>query len=127
MAIILGGVTLPDTLSLADPFGNPLIVSNADVTIGGNLIIIEQSVSGRPITIVGDADVGWIEFSVLQALKDLAKVPGASYTLTFESDVFTVRFRHEDQPVISAEPIVARPNHAATDLFNNVVINLMEL
>ena len=127
MTIQLDTIVLPDTLIVDEPQGNPLIVSNADVTIGGNLIITEQSVVGRPITLSGDVDRGWIALSVLKALKDLAKVPGASYTLILESEILTVRFRHEQQPVISAEPIIPRANAAPTDQFNNVVINLMEL
>lgn len=127
MAIILGSITLPDSLSLTEPYGNPLVVGSIERTIGGVPIIIEQTITGEPITLVGGEDVGWIPFSDLQALITLANTPGATHILTIEADTFSVRFRHEDQPVISAEALVPRPNHVAGDWFKNVIINLMKL
>lgn len=123
----IGSIVLPDTLSMEEAYGNPLVVASVDLTIAGTPIIHEQSILGRSITLVGDEDRGWIDFSILQDLIAIASVVNAQYTLLFEGQSFNIRFRHEDSPVISAEPIVARPNHAATDQFNNVVINLMEL
>ena len=127
MAIILDTITLPDTLSLAEPYGNPLVVSSLIRTLGGKPITTEHAVTGEPITLVGEADRGWISFLDLQNLRILASVPGAVYVLNFEGVTSNVRFRHEDQPVISADPIVPRPNHDPTDQFNNVVINLMKI
>lgn len=125
MAIVLGAIILPDSLNLTEPYGSPLVVGSIERTIGGIPIIVEQTVVGEPITLVGSEDTGWIPFSDLQALIALAKVPGAMYSLIIEADTFSVRFRHEDQPVISAEALVPRPNHVATDWFKNLVINLM--
>jgi hypothetical protein len=127
MAIQLDTIVLPDTLNLQEAYGNPLIVSAVDLTIGGTPIIHEQQILGRPLTLVGEENRGWIDFSILQSLVAIASVVNAQYTLLFEGQSFNVRFRHEDSPVIVAEPIVARPNHIATDQFNNVTINLMEL
>lgn len=120
-------IVIPDTLSLEEAYGNPLVVSNVDLTIAGTPIIHEQSILGRAMTLVGEDERGWIQFSVLQSLVTLASVPNAQYTLLFEGTSFNVRFRHEDSPVITAEAIVPRPNHVATDEFNNVIINLMEI
>lgn len=127
MANQIDTIVIPDTLSLEEAYGNPLIVSTVDLTLGGTPIIHEQKILGKPLTLVGTDDRGWIDFSVLQSLIAIASVVNAQYTLLFEGQSFTVRFRHEDSPVIVAEPIVARPNHISTDQFNNVVINLMEL
>lgn len=126
MSIQLDAIVLPD-LIIQDLYGNPLIEADVEMSIGGVPIIHEQDFIGRPITLVGEDGFGWIEFSDLQNLIILASTKGASYTLTYESTTFTVRFRHEDSPVIEAEALIPRPNHVAADLFKNVVIKLMEV
>jgi len=60
------------------------------------------------------------------ALKALV-TPGATYTLSYEGQTMTVRFRSEDHPPVSAAAIIPRPNHADTDYYNNVRIKLMKV
>ncbi len=126
MSVQLDTIVLPD-LIIQDIYGNPLIAADVEMSIGGVPIIHEQDFIGKSITLVGSADSGWMPFSDLQNLITIAAVKGASYSLAYESTTFTVRFRHEDSPVIEADAIIPRPNHVATDWFNNILIKLMEV
>lgn len=126
MSVQLDTIVLPD-LILKDLYGNPKISADVEMSIGGVPIINEQDFVGRPLTLIGGDVSEWIAFSDLQNLITLASTKGASYTLTYESTIFTVRFRHEDSPVIEAEALIPRSNHVATDWFKNVVIKLMEV
>jgi hypothetical protein len=105
---------------------------------------------GRPITLIGGSDVGWIARSVLLQLKALSQATYGNYTLVYgpfcsnseettqvaceaNSGVWTpavtyiVRFRVEEGDPIIAKPIVPRPNPADDDWYNNVQIKLMEV
>lgn len=96
-------------------------------SLDGGTIVWEGNSSGRPIDMVGGQDFGWLERSVLKQVKTLAAIPNATYTLVHNFETFRVRFRHEESAPVSASPLVARPNHADTDYYNNVVIKLMEV
>lgn len=126
MAISLGGVTLPE-LVWDNEFGRAPVESKVDVSLGGTPLIWEQTTEGISIDLVGGTETGWATRSVLVALMALASLPEATYALSYEGDTYTVRFRHEEAPVIEANPVVPRPNHAGGDWYNNIRIKLMEV
>lgn len=125
MAITLGGVTLPD-LAIADEFSIPQIRAISRRTAGGGIHVQEYAIaSGRPLDLYGGDDWGWITRTTLSALYALIS-PGATLTLVYESNTWSVRFRVEEI-AIEATPLLARPNHAGGDYYNNVIIRLMRL
>ena len=124
MAISLGGVALPD-LIIDGEFEWTGVAAQVDTALSGNPIVWEHALSGRSIDLVGEDDTAWIARSVLVSLQALAAVVNGTYALVYESDNYTVRFRHEDAPAIYAEPIIPRPNQAGTDWYNRVRIKLM--
>jgi hypothetical protein len=75
---------------------------------------------------MGGEDFAWITRGDLITLQTMANAINTTYTLRFNGEVHTVRFRHEEPPVISAEPLVERINHTATDWYKNLYIKLME-
>ena len=123
MAITLGGVTLPD-LTIEQEYGWTGVEAAVDMSVGGAPIVWERLISGRPLDLAGGEDTGWILRSVLDSLKALAAVPRATYTLAYEGETYTARFRHEEG-AIEAAPVVPRPNQASGDYYRNVRIRLM--
>jgi len=105
------------------------VQATVSATLSGRKVIWEQpSNGGGSLDLVGGSDFGWLTRSALAALAALANVVGATYTLTApDATTRTVRFRNEDGPAIESTPLVARPNQAATDYYNNVKIKLMEV
>ena len=126
MAITLGGITLPDVI-IDNEFGDSLVDSIVEPTLGGTLLVWEQTREYRNIDLVGRNDSAWISRLDLQSLYTISKVLNASYTLTYEGTNYNVRFRHKSQPVLTATPIIERPNATNTDWYNNLVIKLMEV
>ena len=126
MTIQIATIVLPDLI--IDEEFDPPVTAHVEQSIINTPIVFEtEKASGQAITLTGGDDTGWITRTTLLALKALASVPGATYTLNYEGAAYTVRFRNEDRPAVSAEPVVARPNAAGTDYYRNVTIKLMEV
>lgn len=126
MTITLAGITLPD-LVLQDEYAQAGVRSVVEFSLGGRPIIWEDLQYGKTIDLIGDAETGWIDRTTLEALKTIANVPLQEFILDYEGDLKSVRFRHEDPPVISAIPILPRPNHSSVDWYANIRIKLMEV
>ncbi len=124
MAITLDGLTLPD-LTKRNEFANAKVRSVVNETLGGKPVIWESGRSIDAFDLVGGSDWGWISRTTLISLRTRADVVGATYTLVYESDTITVRFRNEEGDAIEAVPLIARPNHDNTDWYNNVILKLM--
>ena len=54
-----------------------------------------------PITLVGKQKTGWLKGSTIVSLKALSAAVGATYTLTLNSDTYTVFFDNSNGPAIS--------------------------
>jgi hypothetical protein len=125
MSTTLNGITISGLIIQGDiaPLG---VRATVERTLSGGVVIWEQpEQAGRSFDLDGGSDFGWLTRSVLLQLRAIASVPNATYTLIHEGVTQTVRFRNEDAPAISADPLVARPNPASTDYYNNVKIKLM--
>lgn len=124
--ITLGGIELPDVWFDSElEFGEPGIDARFEVSRNGTPLIWEQSVGFRNADLIGGADTAWISYGTLKQIRALARVAGGEYTLFFEGENYQVRFRNWDAPVISADPLVPRPNHEDTDYFRNIRIKLI--
>lgn len=61
MAIVLGGVTLPDGLRWDDEFAWRFDTSSTTYSVNGALLVNRNTkLSGRPITLVGGVNYAWI-------------------------------------------------------------------
>ena len=93
----------------------------------GSIIVYESDKLYRDITLIGGLYWGWLSKQTIQSVHSSAKTKGAIHTLDYDGDIFTVRFRTEDIPVINGEPIIKRSNQENTDWYNNITIKLMEV
>lgn len=126
MTIQIESIVLPD-LVWSDELEFTGVNSRVDETLSGRKLVWEGERKGRPITLAGTNESGWITREKLVQLYNLASVPKAIYLLVYENRNFMVRFRNEEQPCISAEAIISRPNVMNSDLYRNVLIKLMEV
>jgi len=126
MSILLGVINLTGLVK-QEEFYIP-INTVIDTANDGSLIIYEKEIKYSPVTLIGGSTWGGLTLSVLNAVKVLASVVGGTYTLTYAGVTSTVRFRMEDIPVISADPIANnRSDKLDTDYYNNIEIKLMEV
>lgn len=108
MTITLGGVTLPDNMHLEGPFRWSGVAGSVDRSLGGGLIIWEgELIGGEILDLVAEPDSGWVEFSTVGQLQAIASLAGAEYELNYRSRIYTVRFRHEDSPVLDLVPLMS--------------------
>lgn len=122
---------LPDDLLWADEHGWTPAVASASYLITGALLIQSATrQAGRPITLVGAADMAWVTRATVEQLRAWAAVPVGSATgrfaLTFaDGRAFTVAFRHSET-AIEAEPVLGFPARADTD-FYRLTLRFLEL
>lgn len=117
-AIILGGVTLNKSMVWLERQASNKVAQSVRYTIGGRAVVFSNGiVNGHQITLQATEEYGWLTKTQVDAIMALAAVPGAVYTLTFGSEVYSVMFRHEEPPAVSMEAFVPRIGHDSGDYF----------
>lgn len=107
--ITLGGITLSNDMYLEPAHGWTGVAASVERSLGGSLIIWESELEGgESFDLVCVENMGWVPYSILVQIKALASVVGATYTLAYRTETFTVRFRNEDTPVLDMTPIIPR-------------------
>ncbi len=127
MVINLGGIDLPGLL-IPTRFGNEVqILAKVDYSLGGNPIIWEQENSSYALDLQGLDNVAWLTEAQMISIRNLAQVKDSTYTLIYESQTLTVRFRHESAPVLSGDRIVPSYEENNDSYYSNILIKLMVL
>ena len=122
----LDTIKLPGALIIEDELSFTGIKAASEMSLGGIPIIWEDEVQGRLIDLVGgELDGDQISKKDLESLQDLAGIADATYTLRFNDTSYTVRFRNEDIPAITAKPIVPRAKKGQYEYYNSIRIKLM--
>ena len=128
--ITLETVELGDELYWEDERGWTTVEQPEPIrTVGGALEIQKTSVKigGRPITLSGSAERGWLPLSIVEALEALAEVPGAVMALTLDDGrTFNVMFRYHDGKPVSSFPVFLTVNPDPDDKYW-CIIRLMEV
>lgn len=120
-------LTLPGDLAWTDEYTWSPVVQESGYSLTGALIIETASkLAGRPITLQGAADCAWITRAMVNQLSSWRDVPGQQLTITLRGTARTVTFRHEDAPVIEADPILFYGDPIDDDDYR-ATIKLMEI
>lgn len=111
---VLHGIDLPSGMLWEDEFSWSAAARSVERSITGALVIdVAAQQAGRPITLRGVNDQGWMRRAQLLLLRALSDNPGGRYSLQLaDGRVFTVQFA-PDNP-IDAEPI-GRPELPTQD------------
>lgn len=126
MANNLNGIPLP-LLKFENELSRSAVVAQTERAKAGNLLLYAGTARNLPIDLSGDSDGAWMERSDLLELKALADIPNAVYPMEYNGENYTVRFRHEDAPVIEAEPLKLYGNPPETAKYRNIRIRLTEI
>ena len=124
--IKLGDVILPGDLTWPNYFEWSGISETVEKTLGGGVVIYGGETTGRNIDLTGGTDYGWITYEDLKTLVNMSAAPGATYELQNNGDIFTVRFRHENAPVLDFSPVTNMSGYDDYDYFYGT-IKLMEV
>jgi hypothetical protein len=118
----LGTLLLPDEAQWTDQNEWSPVNQATVQTLGGETIVFSQSLlNGRPITIDIQDGITWLDQDAVDAIQAMSLQAGATFSLIWDDDMFTVMFRHHDPPAVSFKPIW--PNY---DLFIGI-INLIQV
>lgn len=99
----LTALTLPDDLLRIDEHDWSPVHQAVTPTLTGALWIDVSSMqAGEPITLAGGQDYGLITRAEFAQLRALADVAGKVCSLTLRGSTYSVMWRHEDSPALSA-------------------------
>lgn len=109
-------LTLPDALIWADEWEWSAVAEQRNYSLGGALLIDHAlKLAGRPVTLHGTVDRGWLQRSVVQQLFDWAQLASAEMTLVYRGGApMTVKFDQVERPV-SADPVQPWSDPQPTD------------
>lgn len=121
-------IALPADLYWSDEASWQPVVQTAERTITGALVVqVHQRIAGRPITLKPPGEDGaWMTRETLDGLIALASVPGAEMTLTLRGVARQVVWRHQDEPVIDAQPVMHYADVQGGD-FYTATLRFMEI
>jgi len=120
-------LALPDDLLWVDEHAWTSAVASVSYLLTGALLVESATrLSGRPITLVGPPDMGWVTRAVVKQLHGWAAAIGARFELTLaDGRLFTVTFRvHET--AIEAEPVKGFAARSDNDPYR-LTLRLMEV
>jgi hypothetical protein len=111
-------LTLPDDLLWSDEHAwTPAVAAVSYLLTGALLVESAARQKGRPITLVGSADMAWVTREIVNALYGWATQPNHQFELTFaDGRIFTVAFRHHET-AIDAEPVLGFPARHDSDWY----------
>jgi hypothetical protein len=123
---LLGSVALPADMVWTDEFNWPTVIRSTEYSLSGALIVdAGQRQAGRPITLAGAADGGWVSRATVDALRVLAcELPGVFVLALADGRSFNVTFSPDE--ALSAEPVVAFSDPGA-DTWYVVTVKLIEV
>ncbi|MHA6879193.1 hypothetical protein [Ralstonia pseudosolanacearum] len=120
-------LVLPDDLLWADEHAwTPAVAAVSYLLTGALLVESAARQKGRPLTLVGAADMAWVTRATVNTLYAWAANPGSRFELTFaDGRACTVAFRHHET-AIEAEPVMGFPARREGD-FYRLTLRLMEI
>jgi len=124
-------LALPDDLLWADEQAwSPAVASTSYLITGALLVQSAIRQAGRPITLVGPADMAWVTRATVNTLHGWAAIPlsaddGRFVLRLFDNRVFDVAFRHSEV-CVEAEPVLGIPARSDGD-FYRLTLRLMQL
>lgn len=104
--ITINGITLDHDMAWEDEFKFSPKLGVADRALDGSIVVqTYDKLAGRPVTLVGDTNHGWLKRSTVQALIALENSALFSFDVVIYGVTHTCRFRREDDPPYEFEPI----------------------
>ena len=120
-------INLPPDMYWPDQSWTGVEAGSDDYSLNGSLHIdtfVKQA--GRPITLQGGENFGWVTWQTVLDLVDWAKDPGKEMTITIDSTSYTVRFDYSKGDPVTHTPIFML-NPPRADDFYYITLRLIEV
>ena len=124
----LDGIELPDDLLWVDEFDWSPVAQDIDRSLTGALMVQEQAkLFGRPITLTGGNEAGWVTRATVLELMALAKLPSKSMLLILaDGREFQVYFNRGNNNSVSASLLMPESGLSPESLYT-IIIGLITL
>jgi|APLak6261660231_1056022.scaffolds.fasta_scaffold00183_2 hypothetical protein len=124
--LTLDGLVLPPDLLWTDEYDWTPTEQSQSYALSGALVVeTAEKLSGRPITLSGDADHGWATREQIDALYAKLTITAPITLVLPDARTFSVRFRNADKP-IEAKPIVDYRIMEEDDVYS-LIIRLIQV
>lgn len=111
-------LTLPDDLQWADEFNWTPVSEQRNFSLGGAVLADRAlRLAGRPITLQGGDNFGWMSRADALTLKGWADTLSASMSLLFRGVTYAVAFDHVGNAPFVATPVIDVSDPDNTDLY----------
>ena len=125
MSILLDTITLPDDLIWIDEYAHTPVKQTVSTAVDGSLIVeAAAQTKGRPITLAGGTDYGWIDRATLEQLRAKQYEPGLVLTLVLRGTAYSVLFTQPGG--IEAKPVIDYNTPDASDWYT-VTLKFIEV
>ena len=109
-------LTLPDHLLWTDEFSWTQVQETATYSAAGALLLDRGTkLAGRPITLEGSRNTGWMTRATALTLLAWANLPGASFTLLYRGTSYAVQFSRSGESPLVITPKVSYSDPQASD------------
>lgn len=96
MTITLDDLTLSNDLMWNSQYNWSPVVQTVSYAIDGTMIVeAGTKMKGRPVSLVGGSNFGWMQRSLIDLLYAKAVTAGLTMTLNYKGQTHTVMFDHE--------------------------------
>jgi len=125
MSITLDGIDLPADLIWIDEYAHTPVRQTVSTAVDGSLIVeAAAQTKGRPITLAGGADYGWMQRSILELLRAKQYQAGLTMMLNLRGTAYSVLFTQPGG--IEAQPVVDYNTPDASDWYT-VTLKFIEV
>lgn len=124
---VLGGIDLGSDIHIEGEHSISRVHSIMERARDNSVLVWEQAAGAQAFDLVGMSNRGVLKKSKMDALYALASVPNASFSLVYEGETKTVRFRHWEGEVVEGEALGPREQMTDDDLYRSIKIKLMEV
>jgi hypothetical protein len=116
--ITLNDVVLNNSLHWKDRHTQPLVAQAVKRLLGGAAVVRSTRLTGgMPITLEATEEYGWLSVATVKQLEAMAALPGEVYSLNINYSVYSVIFRHHDEPALDLRPLLPRIPEADTEFY----------
>jgi len=101
------------------------VISSTVESLAHTPIVFEDRTYMRTLSLAGTQTTGTMTWGQIQRLRQLGSVVGAKYVLHYGDETFTVRFNHENPPVVSGVAVHENKIPEDGDRWHTIKVELM--
>ncbi|TXG76032.1 hypothetical protein E6Q11_05625 [Candidatus Dojkabacteria bacterium] len=117
MAVTLNGIALSGSMQLVERYSAKTGAMSFKRTLGGKFRVYAAPVfGGREAALVSTEETGWIDYTTVQAIENIAHLVGDPMELVYHNETYMCVIDHSKVPY-KFTPLIVRAIPLSTDMF----------